>query len=260
MGPRAQPSPERHRAAVPALGALATALVASVLALQATLWFAVAAAGGVATWCLAVLGAVTSGGILWLLRAARRHLAAAAARLIEVQDVNEVLQRSLKARVQTEEHTQALLENMLDGVITTDRYGNIESLNPAACRMFGYMPAELHGRSFAVLLASAPAVEAAAGRDTAGRDAAGHVTTAAGHAASAAGPATTAAMQAMCASRDTFGRRKDGTCFPVDLALSTIQLGSRQCLLALLRDASERRNLEQQLEQAQKRESTPAAS
>ncbi len=46
----------------------------------------------------------------------------------------------------------AILDVVVDGVITVDEDGVIESLNPAAEKMFGYRAAEVAGRSVAVLL------------------------------------------------------------------------------------------------------------
>jgi PAS domain S-box-containing protein len=43
---------------------------------------------------------------------------------------------------------------------------------------------------------------------------------------------------------ETVHRRKDGSTFPVDVSVSTIQLGDRRCVFALVRDISERKQAE----------------
>ncbi len=49
-------------------------------------------------------------------------------------------------------HTLSTPDNMLDGVLTIDRRGHIESVNKAAIKLFGYTPDELLGRSVGMLL------------------------------------------------------------------------------------------------------------
>jgi PAS domain S-box-containing protein len=55
-----------------------------------------------------------------------------------------------------EARNRAILRHMLGGMITFDDRGRIESVNPAAERMFGYREDELIGGSVALLLADAP--------------------------------------------------------------------------------------------------------
>jgi diguanylate cyclase (GGDEF)-like protein/PAS domain S-box-containing protein len=56
-------------------------------------------------------------------------------------------------REQTATHLQAILDNVKDAIITVDDAGLIESFNHTGERIFGYVPAEIHGRSIGLLLA-----------------------------------------------------------------------------------------------------------
>ena len=52
--------------------------------------------------------------------------------------------------------TQAILDNMSDGVITVDAHGRIDSFNKAASTMFGYPSEEVLGGNLAMLVAEPP--------------------------------------------------------------------------------------------------------
>ncbi len=69
---------------------------------------------------------------------------AAARDVTSEKETEEALRRS-------EARTRSIIENLLGGLVTTDHAGRIESVNPAAERMFGYTAAALIGRSIGVL-------------------------------------------------------------------------------------------------------------
>ncbi|HTD72690.1 MAG TPA: PAS domain S-box protein [Steroidobacteraceae bacterium] len=56
-------------------------------------------------------------------------------------------------REQTAHHLQAILDNVKDAIITVDDSGHIETFNHTGERIFGYVPAEILGRSVGILLA-----------------------------------------------------------------------------------------------------------
>ena len=56
-------------------------------------------------------------------------------------------------REQTAYHLQAILDNVKDAIITVDDSGHIETFNHTGERIFGYVPAEILGRSVGILLA-----------------------------------------------------------------------------------------------------------
>lgn len=49
---------------------------------------------------------------------------------------------------------KAIIENAIDGIITINNYGIIESINPAACNLFQYSPGEVIGKNISVLMPS----------------------------------------------------------------------------------------------------------
>lgn len=57
----------------------------------------------------------------------------------------------------------AILQHAADGIISIDSIGGIESVNPAACKIFGYAAQEMIGKNLALLL---PPPDTAQGLDT----------------------------------------------------------------------------------------------
>jgi PAS domain S-box-containing protein len=113
------------------------------------------------------------------------------------------------------ERIRSIVDNVVDGIITFDENGTIESLNPAAERIFGYGSEEILGASVRRL--AADQADWSAGADAAGR------------------------------VREVLGRRKDGAVFPVDLAVGTFHFQGRRAYTAVVRDITERRKAEEQL-------------
>jgi PAS domain S-box-containing protein len=52
----------------------------------------------------------------------------------------------------SEERLRAVMEHVVDGVVTIDERGIVQSANPAVERLFGYTAAELLGRNIALLM------------------------------------------------------------------------------------------------------------
>jgi len=49
---------------------------------------------------------------------------------------------------------KAIIETAIDGILTIDEHGKIETINPAACGLFQYSPAEVIGKNVSVLMPS----------------------------------------------------------------------------------------------------------
>ncbi len=126
--------------------------------------------------------------------------------------------------------TQTILNTVADGIITLRAEGHIiETANPAAVAMFGYTAAEIVGKSLACLV---PEIAQAAlpgtlpdGRES--RDARAHVL-----------------------DRALVGHHKDGTTFPVEIALGQMSIGGIHYFTGILRDISERQLARHTLEQS----------
>ncbi len=126
------------------------------------------------------------------------------------------------------QHTQAILDNMVDGMITMDAKGRIDAINPAACRMFGYSAEELVGQRVELLMPEAERPHHA-----------GHVRR----------YLDTQVPHVIGIGRDVNGRRKDGSIFPMSLAVSEILQDGEPLFIGLTRDITERKKAEAEIEQ-----------
>jgi len=123
----------------------------------------------------------------------------------------------------SEERIRAVVDTMVDGIITVDETGVIESVNPAAERIFGYPKAELAGRNVALLMPEAfPGHPVGLVQGDMGAERA----------------------KAVGSGREVAGRRKDGTVIPLEIGISEINQGGRRMFTGIVRDITERKQIE----------------
>ena len=130
----------------------------------------------------------------------------------EIGTLAATLNTMLDAVAASETRVRAVLDNVADGIVTLDAAGVVESFNPAAERIFGYPPAEVVGHDVRRLVP-----ELDPGRGPRG---------------------------------ELVGRRRDGSSFPLELAVSEVDLGGQRLAIAALRDVTDRKGVELALQQA----------
>ncbi len=119
---------------------------------------------------------------------------------------------------------QTILNTVVDGIITLHaRGGIVETINPAAEQMFGYSAAELIGQNFSLLI---PELD----RDQ--RNGSLEYYSASDEA------------RAVGLGREVIGRRKDGSAFPLEIAVSEMWLGGQRYFTGILRDITARKRVE----------------
>lgn len=125
---------------------------------------------------------------------------------------------------------KTVLNTVGDGIITMHaRGGVVETVNPAAERMFGYTAAELIGKNFGALI---PELD---GNDFDG---------------SLAYYNASDEARASGLGREVVGRRKDSSVFPIEMAVSEMLLGGQRYFTGILRDITARRMAEAALVKA----------
>ncbi|MDX1421369.1 MAG: PAS domain S-box protein [Rubricoccaceae bacterium] len=131
-----------------------------------------------------------------------------------------------RALAESEARARAVLETTVDGVITIDAGGTVESFNPAAERIFGYEAGEVIGKNVHVLMPEPYHSE---------------------HDGYIQAYHETGRRRIIGIGREVVGRRKDGSTFPMDLAVSEVRLPGRTIFTGFIRDISARRELEQEV-------------
>lgn len=132
--------------------------------------------------------------------------------ILHDETASEQAQRALR---ESEARHRAVVETAVEGIITIDAQGTVQTMNPAAGHMFGYMPGEFIGRDVKVLVP-------AAWRDE--HD---------GHPECFRG---TEEPHATGIRREVRGRRRDGSTFPMELAVSEFRDGTGAMFAATIRD------------------------
>jgi diguanylate cyclase (GGDEF)-like protein/PAS domain S-box-containing protein len=125
------------------------------------------------------------------------------------------------------QHTLAILDNMLDGVVTISRRGLIESFNRAAAHIFGYTASEVMGHNVSLLMPT----EQAAGHD-------GHLL----H------HDQTGETYVIGQPVETTGRHKDGSEFPISLSVSKIERSGEPVFVGVIRDITQQRRAEEEIQ------------
>jgi len=146
----------------------------------------------------------------------------------------DTFQKSIRAWRQAESALQdsearnrAVLETTVDGIITTDASGIVQSFNPAAERIFGYTAAEAIGQNVSKLMTAPDRKQ---------------------HDRYISNYLRTGEERVIGIGREVAGQRKDGTVFPLDLAMNEATVGEERLFTGIVRDITERKRVEQALD------------
>ena len=139
---------------------------------------------------------------------------------------HELVNRS-QAIIAREGRISAIMNNVVDGIITIDDSGTIESMNPAALQIFGYEQSDINDINLDSLLNDASIFARNAG-DQIG---------------SSSGKTSITSIM----THETMGRRKDGNAFPIEIAISELTRSEGRLFIAIVRDITERKRSEEEL-------------
>ena len=199
------------------IGGLGPALLATILSVAAVL-LGLGAPSAMSEFGL-VNGAafvVTSIGVAWggeLLHRSRRRA--------------QVMTRDALAR---EAHLQSILDTVPEAMIVIDEHGIMQSFSSAAERLFGCTAAEAIGQNVKTLM-PAPYRE--------------------NHDSYLGRYMTTGERRIIGIGRVVVGQRKDGSTFPMELAVGEMKSGNQRYFTGFIRDLTERQETEARLQELQ---------
>lgn len=117
----------------------------------------------------------------------------------------------------------AIFNSAVDGILTIDERGIVDSVNPATTRLFGYSAEEILGQNVSMLMPAPYAHE---------------------HDGYLADYHRTGKAKIIGIGREVEGKRKDGSVFPLELAVSQMIVGNKKMFTGIVRDITERKHIE----------------
>jgi len=138
----------------------------------------------------------------------------------------ETRQNDKGAFIDSTRYTQAILDNLLEGIITVDAHGIILTVNQAASDIFGYRSDEILGKNVALLMPPPHRQH---------------------HDDYLAYYRQTGEARMIGQPREVDGVRKDGSTFPISLSVSRIVHNDEPIFISLIRDITQRRRDEDEI-------------
>ena len=126
----------------------------------------------------------------------------------------------------------AILNTAVDAIVTIDERGVVLHVNRAFQKLFGFTPQEAIGKNISMIMPEA---------DRAAHD--GYLSQ----------YKETGKAAIIGVGRQVFGKRKNGSLFPLDLAVSEVRIGDRKLFAGIMRDMTERQQTEADLRLAHQR-------
>ena len=137
------------------------------------------------------------------------------------------VENGLKIR---ENRIKAILDNAVEGIITINEGGLVETFNPAAANIFGYTTSEVVGRNIKMLMPEPYHGD---------------------HDNYISQFLKTGVPKIIGRGREVMGRRKNGAVFPMHLAVSVVPLPQSMLFTGIVRDLSEYKDMQDEVARAQ---------
>jgi len=120
----------------------------------------------------------------------------------------------------------AIVKNAIDGIITINHEGTIESINPSACKLFKYAQQEVIGQNVTMLLPHSP-------QDNPDQNQPSYQ--------------ILQKSDQMALEREVFGLKKDGTIFPFRIGISDVLYSGRKIYTGFIHDMTHENEAEEKL-------------
>jgi protein-histidine pros-kinase len=155
-------------------------------------------------------------------------------RTVELKSLNETLMGEIAERKvmetalrDNEAQVRAIVENVVDGIVTIDEMGTIQQFNATAEQIFGYSADEVIGKNIDLLMPEPYKSE---------------------HDGYLQRYHETGDAKVIGLKREVWGLRKDGSVFPLELAINEYYLGNHRTYTGIVRDITEKKQAQWALE------------
>ncbi|WP_179137599.1 hybrid sensor histidine kinase/response regulator [Candidatus Entotheonella palauensis] len=159
-----------------------------------------------------------------------------ASRTADLQRSNEQLRAEIAERARVEEalrqseaRNRSIVETAIDGIITIDERGTVESFNSAAEHIFGYHAADVIGQNVNILMPSPDREQ---------------------HDTYLKHYLQTGERKIIGIGREVVGLHQDGTTFSMDLAVGEMLVGDRRMFTGIVRNITDRKQAAQEMQRA----------
>ncbi|NDK57472.1 PAS domain-containing sensor histidine kinase [Pontibacter fetidus] len=125
---------------------------------------------------------------------------------------------------------KAIIDTAIDGIITIDNRGRVETMNPAAANIFGYEPEEVIGNNIKMLMPEPDHSLHDVYIDNYHRTGVGQI---------------------IGIGREVLGKKKNGTIFPFLLSISEVKLQDKQIFTGIVHDITELKKTEAALRESE---------
>ncbi len=143
------------------------------------------------------------------------------------------MSKAESALLDSEERIRGILNTAVEGIITIDERGIVDSMNPSAEKLFGYRADEVIGKNVSVLMPSPYREE---------------------HDSYLGNYVRTGKAKIIGIGREVVGQKKDGSTFPMDLSVGEVRLAGGRLFTGIVRDITERKRLEKEILEISDRE------
>jgi len=134
-----------------------------------------------------------------------------------------VLRQTMETINENKTHLQAVLDTVIDGIITIDEQGIIQTVNPATEKIFGYISTEIINKNVKRLMPEQYAHD---------------------HDQYVKNYLQTGHAKVIGIGREVKGLHKDGHEMPIELSVSEMWQGTQRFFVGIVRDISERKKVE----------------
>jgi len=137
----------------------------------------------------------------------------------EIGFMTQTLSKLFRRLGEQESHMRAVVETAAEGIIVVDRQGRVDTFNPAAEKLFGYLAAEIRQQPLEKLLPALPDADGT--------------------------------LQAINNEYEVTGYHRNGTAMHMLVRISTMEISGEQLFTCLVADITRRKAMEDQLRAAE---------